>query len=133
MEADILNVLDYQCTVPTAHTFLCRYLKAAHADRAMVQLACYLTERTLQEYSMQRFLPSLIAATAVYVARLSLKRNPWSPTLLKYSNYDEVDLAPCSEEMKTVINSAGNQHQAVNKKYASSRFGGVSKLPLVFN
>jgi cyclin B len=73
MESDIVNTLDYHLTVPTIHSFLCRYLKAAHADRTMVQLACYLCERTLQEYSMCEFLPSTIAATAVLIARKSLK------------------------------------------------------------
>eukprot|EP00975_Prorocentrum_lima_P053234 11165768-Prorocentrum_lima.AAC.1 len=82
MEAEILTTLDYRFTLPTIHSFLCRFLKAAHADRSMVQLSCYLTERCLQEYSMLRFFPSQIAATAVMVARTTLRRHPWSPTLL---------------------------------------------------
>ena len=92
MESDIAIALDYNLTVPTIHSFLCRYLKAAHADRTMVQLACYLAERTLQEYGMIKFLPSIVAATAVCIARKTLKRHAWSPTLVKYTNYDEVDM-----------------------------------------
>ena len=42
MESDILETLHYDLTVPTVHTFLCRHLKAAHADRSMVQMSCYL-------------------------------------------------------------------------------------------
>lgn len=132
MESEIVNTLQYQFTVPTVHSFLCRYLKAAHADRTMVQLACYLTERTLQEYSMLKFLPSTIAATAVMVARKSLNRHPWSPTLMKYTNLDEKDLAACAEEMRVTINDPANQQQAVHRKYSSSKFGGVARLPLSF-
>lgn len=132
MEADILTTLDYKLTVPTIHTFLCRYLKAAHADRTMVQLSCYLTERSLQEYSMLRFTPSQIAATAVLIARKSLNRHPWSPTLLKYTNYDEMDLAACAQEMKGAINNAANQQQAVSRKYSSTKFGAVAKMALSF-
>jgi len=33
MENDILQTLNFDITIPTAHTFLCRFLKAAHADR----------------------------------------------------------------------------------------------------
>jgi len=73
MESEIVSTLKWEFTVPTAHTFLCRFLKAAHA------LSCYLAERTLQEYTMLKFLPSTIAATAVMVARKSLNRHPWSP------------------------------------------------------
>ena len=132
MESEIVNTLEYKFTVPTVHSFLCRYLKAAHADRTMVQLACFLTERTLQEYSMLKFLPSTIAATAVMVARKSLNRHPWSPTLLKYTNLDEPDLVACAEEMRVTITDAANQQQAVYRKYSSSKFGGVAKMPLVF-
>ena len=134
METHIALALNYQLTVPTMHTFLCRYLKAAHADRAMVQLTCYLTERSLQEYGMLRFLPSTIAASAVLVARASLRRHPWSPTLLKYTKYDEGDLQSCIQEMRrTFLDPNNQQQQAVFRKYSSSKFGSVSKLPLTFN
>lgn len=132
MESDILLTLDFQLTVPTVHTFLCRYLKAAHADRTMVQLSCYLTERSLQEYTMLRFSPSLIAATAVLVARKSLNRHPWSPTLYKYTNYDENDMAACADEMRACINNPNNQQQAVFRKYSSTKFGAVAKMNLSF-
>lgn len=134
METDIAISLGYSLTVPTVHTFLCRFLKAAHADRPMVQLTCYLTERSLQEYSMLKFLPSQIAAAAVWISRTTLKRHPWSPTLLKYTNYDECDIMPCIQEMERVLsNPAANQQQAVCRKYSSTKFGSVAKLPLVFN
>mmetsp|Transcript_29922 Transcript_29922/g.67922 ORF Transcript_29922/g.67922 Transcript_29922/m.67922 type:complete len:346 (+) Transcript_29922:46-1083(+) len=132
MESEIVNTLEYKFTVPTVHSFLCRYLKAAHADRTMVQLACYLTERTLQEYTMLRFLPSTIAATAVMVARKSLNRHPWSPTLMKYTNMDERDLLQCAEEMRATIVDPANEQQAVYRKYSSSKFGTVAKMALMF-
>lgn len=133
MESEIVNALEYRFTIPTIHSFLCRYLKAAHADRTMVQLACYVTERTLQEYSMLKYLPSTIAATAVLLARKSLNRHPWSPTLLKYTKLDEDDLFHCVEAMRTAFNDSTNQQQAVFRKYSSAKFGGVAKLPLIFN
>jgi cyclin B len=133
MEADILTTLDFKFTVPTIHTFLCRYLKAAHADRAMVQLSCYLTERCLQEYTLLRFLPSEIAAAAVLIARTTLKRHPWSPTLVKYTHYDEPDLAACINEMRNTITNPTNQQQAVHRKYSSTKFGAVAKMALSFN
>lgn len=130
MESDIIQTLDYKFTVPTIHTFLCRYLKAAHADRSMVQLCCYLTERSLQEYGMIKYLPSEIAATAVLIARISLKRHPWSPTLMKYTNYDEADLAACAKELYTAINIPNNPQNAVFKKYSSVKFGGVAQMAI---
>jgi len=132
MESDVANTLQYMLTVPTIHSFLCRFLKAAHADRTMVQLACFLAERSLQEYSMCQFLPSTIAATAVLVARKSLRRHPWSPTLVKYTKYDEPQLASCIAELQNVINNKANQQQAVYRKYTSQKFGAVASLVLEF-
>lgn len=139
METQIITTLKYNLTVPTVHSFLCRFLKAAHADRTMVQLSCYLAERTLQEYGMVQFLPSVVAATSVLVARKSLNRHPWSPTLVKYTGYDEPELAACIECMKQYMTEADAPvpagtavQQAAQKKYSSPKFGSVSKTPLCY-
>lgn len=130
METEIAIALDYQLTIPTIHSFLCRYLKAAHADRAMVQLACFLAERTLQEYSMIKYLPSLVASTAVYIARKTLKRFPWSATLVKYTQYDESDMVECAKSMSTFVSSEQARQNAVRRKYSSPRFGTVALLEM---
>lgn len=85
-----------------------------------------------QEYSTIKYLPSTIAASAVYIARKSLKRHPWSPTLVKYTKYDEDDIAECAEEMVNFINDSSCQQQAVFRKYSSPKFGGVAKTPMTF-
>ena len=132
MENQIVVALSYNLTVPTIHTFLCRYLKAAHADRTMVQLACFIAERSLQEYPMTKHLPSMIAASSVYVARRSLKRHPWSPTLMKYTKYYEDDLTACVDDMRSFMATANtSQQQAVIKKYSSPKFGSVAKVSMV--
>ncbi len=133
-ESDVANALDFHLTVPTIHTFLCRYLKASHADRTMVQMTCYLAERGLQEYSMVGFKPSTVAAACILVARKSLNRqSPWSPTLYKYTNMDEEDLSECVYTMKRFFATAeSSQQQAVYRKYSSSKYGSVAKVPLIF-
>jgi hypothetical protein len=95
----------------------------------MVWLACFITERVLQEYSMLNFLPSTVASCAVYLARKNLQRNPWSPTLLKYTDYSENALAPCLQEMSSILASKTSL-TAVKKKYSSQKFGGVASMAL---
>ena len=128
-ESEIVNTLQYNLAVPTIHTFLCRFLKAAHADRTMVQMACFLAERSLQEYGMLTFAPSIIAAASVLVSRKTLKRHPWSPTLVKYTRYDEPQLEACVAAMREAL--AGPQaQQAVARKYSSPKFGAVATLQI---
>ena len=58
-------------------------------------LAAYITELALPEYSALQWLPSVIAAAAVLLARhlcvinIPIMRSlqPWSPTLQHYSGY----------------------------------------------
>ena len=129
METEILNALDFKITFASAHNFLVRYLKAAHADRTMVWLACFITERTLLETPMLRFLPSTVASCAVYLARKNRQRNPWSPTLLKYTDYSEQDLLPCLKEMTEILASKTTL-AAAKKKYSNQKFGAVSLMAI---
>ena len=81
---------------------------------------------------MCAFLPSVIAATSVLIARKTLRRHPWSPTLVKYTKYDEPDLENCIAEMKKILSEKQSQQQAVQRKYTSQKFGGVAGLTMEF-
>ena len=61
----ILGALSFELTVPTAKTFLRRFLKAAlpgdmPADARLECLSSYLTELMLPEYRALQFLPSQV-------------------------------------------------------------------------
>ncbi len=68
MEEQVLDALAFGLTVPTAKTFLRRYIKAAifevpGTDGRFEQLAAYLTELMLVEYAALQFLPSEVCYT----------------------------------------------------------------------
>mmetsp|Transcript_22525 Transcript_22525/g.66714 ORF Transcript_22525/g.66714 Transcript_22525/m.66714 type:complete len:384 (-) Transcript_22525:236-1387(-) len=131
MEEVVLKSLEYQITIPSAHAFLVRYLKAAHADKKIVQLACYILDGTLQSYNLLHYLPSQLAAAAVFIARRCVGRNSWSPTLLKYAVYCEEEVVPVARAVLAEKSSASPELRAVNKKYTSSRYGQVANTTLV--
>jgi len=131
MEETILKTLEYNITIPSAHVFLVRFLKAGHADKKIVQLSCYILDGTLQSYNLLHFLPSQLAAAAVFVARRTVGRNAWSPTLLKYAGYCEEEIIPVARAVVSEKSSSSNQElRAVNKKYSSHRYGGVANTVL---
>jgi G2/mitotic-specific cyclin-B, other len=130
MEEKILKTLEYQITIPSAHAFLVRYLKAAHADRRIVQLSCYILDGTLQSYNLLHYLPSQLAAAAVLIARKTVGRNAWSPTLLKYAEYVEEDIIPVARAILSEKSGASSELRAVNKKYSSQRYGAVATTQL---
>jgi hypothetical protein len=130
MEENVLRTLEYRITIPSAHAFLVRFLKAAHADKKIVQLSCYILDGTLQSYNLLHYLPSQLAAAAVYIARRTIGRNAWSPTLLKYATYCEEEITPIARAILNEKSGASPELRAVNKKYTSHRYGGVASTVL---
>ena len=135
MQSDIATAFDYQLTVPTVQSFMFLFLKAAGADKEMNQLSCYLAECALHVIDLVKFLPSQIAATVIYIAQKSLGRDPWSPTLLNCTHYDdELDQVKCCRYLEIFMSEAKYIKQlSVFRKYADSQFGCVSTTKLCFN
>ncbi|KAH1119318.1 hypothetical protein GLYMA_17G204900v4 [Glycine max] len=111
MESEVLNLLHFQLSVPTTKTFLRRFILASQSSYKVSYvelefLANYLAELTLVEYSFLQFLPSLIAASAVLLARWTLNQSehPWNSTMEHYTNYK------VSELKTTVLALADLQH-----------------------
>jgi G2/mitotic-specific cyclin-B, other len=130
MEENILRTLEYKTTIPSAHAFLVRFLKAGHADKKIVQLSCYILDGTLQSYNLMNYLPSQLAAAAVFIARRVVGRNSWSPTLLTYSDYCEEEILPVARAVVNEKASANPELKAVIKKYSSTRYGQVANVSL---
>lgn len=127
METTILCALGFKISVPTALTFLVRYLKAGHADESIALHACYVLEGTLLNYSLLQYLPSQIAAASTLIARHATHRNPWSPTLLKYAEYYEEDVIPIANAILEAKACTFPEMTAVNKKYSAKKYKNVAK------
>ena len=79
---------------------------------------------------MISYLPSQLAAAAVFIARGTVGRNAWSPTLLKYAQYREEDIIPVARAVLAEKASSSTDLVAVDKKYTHSRYGGVATLSI---
>ena len=77
MEEDMLRALEYYATAPTAYQFLERFLKASGSTLETTRcFALYVIDRTLQEYRLIKYPPSVIAASAVHIARTQMNERP---------------------------------------------------------
>mmetsp|Transcript_10118 Transcript_10118/g.13247 ORF Transcript_10118/g.13247 Transcript_10118/m.13247 type:complete len:582 (-) Transcript_10118:383-2128(-) len=125
-EAQIAKVLKFRFSLPTIYMFLLRYLKAGHANKGTVQVANYMAEQALHENNLLRFLPSMVAACCVYVARKHQNRQPWSSLLCHHTGYSEQDLQECLVEMSNCFWKR-NQVKAVHRKFGAQKFGCIAK------
>lgn len=130
MEETILKTLNYQVTIPSAHAFLVRYLKAAKADVKIVRLSCFILDGTLLSYDLLQYRPSQLAAAAVLIARRTVGRRNWSPTLDKYAQYREDDILPIVRAVLSEKTLIPAELRAVRNKYKTARYGAVANIEL---
>ncbi|KAK4853989.1 hypothetical protein QYF36_017401 [Acer negundo] len=136
MESQALNFMHFQLSIPTTKTFLRRFIQAAQASYEvscleLEFLANYLAELTLVEYDFLKFLPSLTAASAVFLARWTLNQSehPWNPTLEHYTNYKASELKCTVLALEDLLlNTNGCSLNAIREKYRQEKFKRVATL-----
>ncbi|KAG5392326.1 hypothetical protein IGI04_022289 [Brassica rapa subsp. trilocularis] len=136
MENQVLAHFSFQIYTPTPKTFLRRFLRAAQASylRPRLELEClasYLTELTLIDYHFLKFLPSVIAASAVFLAKWTLDQSnhPWNATLEHYTTYKASDLKASVYALQDLqLNTKGCPLSAIRMKYRQDKFKSVAVL-----
>ncbi|CAH8354745.1 unnamed protein product [Eruca vesicaria subsp. sativa] len=135
MESSVLNYLKFELTTPTAKCFLRRFLRAAQGKTEVPSilfesLACYLSELSLLDYAMLRYAPSLVAASAVFLAQYILhpSRKPWSSTLEHYTSYRAKHLEACVKNLLQLCHESPlSDVVAVRKKYSQDKYKFAAK------
>ncbi|CAF1702599.1 hypothetical protein Bca4012_003276 [Brassica carinata] len=137
MESQVLKHFSFQIYTPTPKTFLRRFLRAAHAsdlEKPSVEmefLANYLMELTLIDYEFLKFLPSVIAASAVFLAKWTLNQSshPWNPTLEHYTTFKASDLKASVHALQDLqLNIKGCSLASIRMKYKQEKFKSLAVL-----
>ncbi|GFS35828.1 cyclin B2;1 [Actinidia rufa] len=134
MEKLMLNTLQFNMSVPTPYVFMKRYLKAAQSDKKQLELlSFFLMELCLVEYETLKFLPSFLAAAAVYTAQCKLYGfKQWSKTCEWHTTYSEDQLLECSKLIVSLHQKASTGRlTGVHRKYCASKFGCAAKFAQV--
>ncbi|KUJ20392.1 A/B/D/E cyclin [Mollisia scopiformis] len=120
-ERYVLTALNYDLSYPNPMNFLRRISKADNYDIQTRTLGKYLMEISLLDHRFMDYLPSHIAAAAMYLARKILERGEWDVTLSHYAGYDEEEIEPVFRLMVDYL-ARPVTHEAFFKKYASKKF-----------
>ncbi|GAB0491550.1 hypothetical protein MMPV_002804 [Pyropia vietnamensis] len=155
LEAVILNTLRFEVTVPSALSFAARLLKAVGAPGGsrVAAATAYTLELAMQDYSLLPWSPSELAAGAVLLARTDALAaglgaapgssaaaaaaaaavagpTPWCAGLAEHAaSTGPATAAAVAAALKQLVRAdaaANNKLTAVKRKYASSKYGGVS-------
>ncbi|KAH7847266.1 hypothetical protein Vadar_023958 [Vaccinium darrowii] len=136
MEADILGYLKFEIGSPTIKTFLRKLIRIAQEDykspNLKLEFLCYyLSELTLLDYGCVKFLPSLVAASVIFVSRFTIrpKLHPWSLSLQHFSGYKPADLKECVLRIYDLqLSKRASSLGAVREKFKKHQFKCVSTL-----
>ena len=136
MEHLLLKTLDFRMSQPTANWFLSHFLKflklstnlsqTQHSDLfpRIESLSRYLTELTLLDCeTFLHYLPSQIAASAIYIALATLNK-PWTKQIAEILGftYDLAELKPCISELFKFYRQAKElPQQAIQDKYKQAK------------
>lgn len=131
-ERFVLTTLDYDLSYPNPMNFLRRISKADNYDIQTRTLGKYLLEIGCLDHRFLKHPPSLVAASAMYLARLALDRGEWDSTLAKYAGYTESEIQPVFKLMVDYLSSPV-MHEAFFRKYASKKFLKGKQIVLFVN
>ncbi|TKY75008.1 putative cyclin-A3-1 [Spatholobus suberectus] len=136
MEADILKALNFELGNPTVKTFLRRYTGIACENKASSLqfefMSYYLAELSLLDYYCLKFLPSLVAASVVFLARFIIwpDLQTWTSALYECSRYKSAYLKECVLVLHDLYMARkGGSFQAIREKYRQHKFKYVANLP----
>ncbi|XP_058781514.1 cyclin-A1-4-like [Vicia villosa] len=137
MESSVLNFLKFEMTAPTTRCFLRRFITVAQQTyevplMQLEYLADYLAELSLIEYDMLKYTPSLIAASATFLAKYILlpMEKPWNSMLRHYTGYQASELCECVKGLHFLYcNGYHNSPSitAIREKYSQHKFKFVAK------
>ncbi|KAI0031941.1 A/B/D/E cyclin [Vararia minispora EC-137] len=120
-ERYILKTLEWNMSYPNPIHFLRRISKADEYNVQVRTIAKYLMEIQCVEWRLIAAPPSLLAAASIWLSRLMLGREEWTPNLAHYSSYAESALIPTANLMLNYILKSV-RHPSFYKKYASKKF-----------
>ncbi|KAG6487348.1 hypothetical protein ZIOFF_055934 [Zingiber officinale] len=91
-----------------------------HSNLQIEFMASYLAELSLMDYDCVQFLPSLVAASAIFLARFTLDPNshPWCRELEQSTRYCAADLTDCVHAIHNLqLKRKAESLAAIGEKY----------------
>jgi len=128
IENHMLNSLEFNITTPSSFRFLELYSNYLKLDEHSFMFCRYLLELFLVDCKTNKYNPSLLSASSIYITLKITKKNEFD-LVTKLSEYPEEKLRECAKDICLILDSEEkNTLKAVKKKFAQSKYLEVSKI-----
>ncbi|XP_051136235.1 putative cyclin-A3-1 [Andrographis paniculata] len=137
MEKDVLKFINFEIGLPTTKTFLRIMSEAVQeepefSDPEFDRLCSYLGELSLTDYSCICNTPSIVAASAIFLAKLIIQPtcHPWNLALQQLTGYKPNELKECVLRLHNRKLTSEKYAPAIRQKYMDPQFECVASLDL---
>ena len=135
-EFQLLQLLDFDVTFPTVYRFIERFCGILGSSHELFTLACYLGELTTIDIKLNKWLPSRIAISAIYLAKkMHNDMYNWSNSLMPtlVSELTEEDVRCSARDICVLIDVAHSKklYEPTFKKYSSLKYYNVAQRPVI--
>lgn len=132
LEAKILISVSFKLAVPSVLSFLERYSRIADFKKKEYFFTCYLLDISLMSGLYLDKRPSLVAASAVYLAnKVFSKPQEWSDRLVKETQFGLEAVRPLAKDLfLQLCKPEDSRLTAVKRKYYTPEYHEVSRFRL---
>ncbi|MCQ2820777.1 MAG: hypothetical protein MJ252_26255 [archaeon] len=131
MESEILKVLEFNVTITSPLKFLEIFRRHIEFGQSAFLYAEFLMDLSLLDIKMQKYLPSELAAAALWMGLKVCEENEAINQLKEFSRCQEAKIKECSADLIHLISKYEKSSlKAVMKKYSMVKFGCVSKIKI---
>jgi len=132
MEQKILKTLEFNLNIPSSNRFLQYFTKQMKSNKKVICLSQFLLELSLIDIKMLKYLPSTMAATALYISRkFNNDLVNLDGAIEEVTGYSKTNLTPCAKDMIEVLREAPKSSlQAVRKKFSSVKYMEVGRIKI---
>ncbi|CEM28556.1 unnamed protein product [Vitrella brassicaformis CCMP3155] len=133
-EMQLLDVLKFKLTTPSALTFLNRYRVVMGLEDRHYYLAMYFTELTLLDYKMLHWPPHLIATAAMYLSNRMNRMKGIHPLMQQSGLIDDLNesvIKDCARQIVALVqeqNQPTNPNKAIRSKFGKEEYQKVAEL-----
>ena len=129
MEIKILMTTGFNLFFPLSYRFLRKYAKCSKVHIKDLTLARYILELSLMDYELIDAPDSMLAAAALFLAKVIQGKPTWSQALIDFSGYQIEDICHLVYHLYNIFSQPPkNALNTIRNKYSQKAFFEVSKI-----
>uniref|UniRef100_A0A6A7FX12 Cyclin B and related kinase-activating proteins n=1 Tax=Hirondellea gigas TaxID=1518452 RepID=A0A6A7FX12_9CRUS len=128
MEQVIISTINFSLSVITPYQFAMRFVRVSQTNETIKFMVLYILELSFMNLKFLSYRPSMMAATALFIALKLIPSSSWSKTLEEQTGYSVEQMNGCLRDCYQLLTVPNRRAVAIAKKFSSSKVCRVSQI-----